>query len=101
MVAFDEVADLQKMPKEVITTLKTYCESGTFARGREIQSGQASMAMFGNTNQPVEVMTKSSHLFAPLPEVIRDDMAFLDRIHFYLPGWEIQKMRNEYCEKGN
>ncbi len=95
-VGFDEVADLQKMPKEVITTLKTYCESGTFARGREIQSGQASMAMFGNTNQAVEVMTKSSHLFAPLPEVVRDDMAFLDRIHFYLPGWEIPKMRNEY-----
>ncbi len=95
-VAFDEVADLQKMPKEVITTLKTYCESGTFARGREVQSGPASIAMFGNTNQPVEVMTRTSHLFAPLPEVIREDMAFIDRIHYYLPGWEIPKMRNEY-----
>ena len=95
-VAFDEVADLQKMPKEVITTLKTYCESGVFARGREIQSGQASIAMFGNTNQPVEVMTRASHLFAPFPDVIREDMAFIDRIHFYLPGWELPKMRNEY-----
>ena len=92
-VAFDEVADLQKMPKEVITTLKTYCESGTFARGKEQLSGSASIAMFGNTNQPVDVMVRSSHLFAPLPEVIREDMAFLDRIHYYIPGWEIPKMQ--------
>ena len=95
-VGFDEVADLQKMPKEVVTTLKTFCESGTFARGKESLSGPASIAMFGNTNQPVEVMVRSSHLFIPMPEVIREDMAFLDRIHYYLPGWEIPKMRVEY-----
>ncbi|MBI4519039.1 MAG: protease Lon-related BREX system protein BrxL [Deltaproteobacteria bacterium] len=95
-VAFDEVADLQKMPKEVVTTLKTYCESGTFARGKEALSGIASVAMFGNTNQPVEVMVRSSHLFLPMPDVIREDMAFLDRIHFYLPGWEVPKMRIEF-----
>lgn len=95
-IAFDEVADLQKMPKEVVTTLKTYCESGTFARGKESLSGLASLALFGNTNQPVEVMVRSSHLFLPLPEVIREDMAFLDRLHFYLPGWEIPKMRIEF-----
>ncbi|MCH7553511.1 MAG: protease Lon-related BREX system protein BrxL, partial [Chloroflexi bacterium] len=95
-VAFDEVADLQKMPKEVITTLKTYCESGSFARGKESLSGMASIAMFGNTNQPVEVMVRSSHLFMPMPDVIREDMAFLDRLHFYIPGWEIPKMRIEY-----
>jgi ATP-dependent Lon protease len=95
-VAFDEVADLQRMPQEVITTLKTYCESGTFARGKEALSGSASLAMFGNTNQPVEVMVRSSHLFTPMPEVIREDMAFLDRIHFYLPGWEVPKMRVEF-----
>jgi ATP-dependent Lon protease len=95
-IAFDEVADLQKMPREVVTTLKTYCESGTFARGKEALSGLASMAMFGNTNQPVEVMVRSSHLFLPMPEVIREDMAFLDRIHFYLPGWDLPKMRVEF-----
>lgn len=95
-IAFDEVADLQKMPKEVVTTLKTYCESGTFARGKESLSGMAAIAMFGNTNQPVEVMVRSSHLFLPMPEVVREDMAFLDRIHFYLPGWEIPKMRVEF-----
>src|SRR5260370_34627251 len=92
-VAFDEVADLQKMPKEVITTLKTYCESGTFARGKEQLSGTASIAMFGHTNQPVEVMVRASHLFAPMPDVIREATAFLDRIHFYIPGWEIPRMQ--------
>lgn len=94
-VGFDEVADLQKMPKEVITTMKTYCESGTFQRGHEAASGDASIAMFGNTNQPIDVMVQTGHLFAPMPDVIRDDMAFIDRLHFYLPGWEIPKMRNE------
>lgn len=95
-VAFDEVADLEKMPKEVITTLKTYCESGTFARGKDSLSGKASIALFGNTNQPVETMVRSSHLFVPMPEVIREDMAFIDRLHYYIPGWEIPKMRIEF-----
>ena len=95
-VGFDEVADLQKMSKEVVTTLKTYCESGSFARGKESLTGQGSIAMFGNTNQPVDVMVRSSHLFMPMPDVIRDDLAFLDRIHCYLPGWEVPKMRMEF-----
>lgn len=95
-VAFDEVADLQKMSKDVITTLKTYCESGTFARGKDALTGAASILFFGNTNQPVEVMVRSSHLFSPMPDIIREDMAFLDRIHYYIPGWEIPKMRIEY-----
>ena len=96
VVGFDEVADLQKMPKEVITTLKTYCESGQFQRGQEAMAGYASLAMFGNTQQPVDVMVQTGHLFAPMPDVIRDDMAFIDRLHFYLPGWEVPKMRNEH-----
>jgi ATP-dependent Lon protease len=95
IVGFDEVADLQKMPQEVITTMKTYCESGTFQRGQEEDRGYASIALFGNTNQPVEIMVQTGHLFAPLPDVIRNDMAFIDRLHFYLPGWEMPKMRNE------
>jgi ATP-dependent Lon protease len=95
VVGFDEIADLQKMPKEVITTMKTFCESGTFQRGKEAASGDASIAMFGNTNQPVDVMVQTGHLFAPMPDVIRDDMAFIDRLHFYLPGWEIPKMRHD------
>jgi len=95
-IGFDEVTDLEKMPREVVSTLKTYCESGTFARGREALTGKASIAFFGNTNQPVETMVRTSNLFMPMPEVIRNDLAFLDRIHYYLPGWEIPKMRNEF-----
>ena len=95
VVGFDEVADLEKMPKEVITTMKTYCESGQYQRGQEAATGEASIAMFGNTNQPIDVMVQTGHLFEPMPTVIRDDMAFIDRLHFYLPGWEIPKMRNE------
>jgi ATP-dependent Lon protease len=95
LVGFDEVADLQKMPKEVVTTMKTFCESGSFQRGQEAVSGDASIAMFGNTNQPIDVMVQTGHLFAPMPDIIRDDMAFIDRLHFYLPGWEIPKMVNE------
>jgi ATP-dependent Lon protease len=95
VVGFYEVADLEKMPKEVITTMKTYCESGQYQRGQEAATGEASMAMFGNTNQPVDVMVQVGHLFEPMPPIIRDDMAFIDRLHFYLPGWEIPKMRND------
>ncbi|NEU96931.1 protease Lon-related BREX system protein BrxL [Bradyrhizobium uaiense] len=95
VVGFDEVADLEKMPKEVITTMKTYCESGSFQRGQEAASGEAGIALFGNTQQPIDVMVQTGHLFEPMPEVIRDDMAFIDRLHFYLPGWEIPKMRND------
>ena len=95
-VAFDEVADLQKMPKEVITMLKTYGESGQFQRGQEMMAGYASIALFGNTQQPIDVMVETGHLFAPMPDVIRDDMAFIDRLHFYLPGWEVPKMHNEH-----
>src|ERR1700680_1230455 len=108
VVGFDEVADLQKMPKEVITTMKTYCESGTFQRGQEAVAGDASIAMFGNTNQAIDVMVhtgqlnhpigrmvQTGHLLAPMPDTIRDDMAFIDRLHFYLPGWEIPQMRNQ------
>jgi len=92
VVAFDEVAELKNMPKELVPMLQTYCESGQFQRGAEGASGEASLALFGNTNRPVDVMVQTSHLFEPLPENVRA-MAFLDRLHFYLPGWEIPKMR--------
>jgi ATP-dependent Lon protease len=51
--------------------------------------------MFGNTNQPIDVMVQTGHLFAPMPDIIRDDMAFIDRLHYYLPGWELPQMRND------
>ena len=94
VVAFDEVAELKNMPKELIPMLQTYCESGQFQRGSEATSGEASLALFGNTNRPVEVLVQSSHLFEPLPENVRT-MAFLDRLHTYVPGWEIPKMRHD------
>lgn len=62
MVGFDEVADLKKMAKEVITTMKTFCESGSFQRGQEPVSSDASIAMFGNTSQPLDVMVQVGHL---------------------------------------
>ena len=96
VVGFDEVADLEKMPKEVISTLKTFCESGQFQRGQEAMTGYASIAMFGNTQQPIDVMVQTGHLLEPLPDTIRNDMAFIDRLHYYLPGWEVPKMRNEH-----
>jgi len=95
-IGFDEVADLQKMPKEVITMMKTYCESGQFQRGQEAMAGYASVALFGNTQQPIDVMVQTGHLFAPMPDIIRAVMRFIDRLHFYLPGWEVPKMRNEH-----
>lgn len=91
VVAFDEVAELKSMPKELVPMLQTYCESGQFQRGSEAATGEASLALFGNTNRPVDVMVQSSHLFEPLPDNLRA-MAFLDRLHFYLPGWEVPKM---------
>lgn len=91
VVAFDEVAELRAMPKELVPMLQTYCESGQFQRGSEAATGEAGLALFGNTNRPVDVMVQTSHLFEPLPENLRA-LAFLDRLHFYLPGWEIPKM---------
>lgn len=87
-VAFDEVAQLKDMPKEMVPMLQTYCESGQYQRGTEAATGEASICLFGNTSRPVEVMVQTSHLFEPLPENLRA-WAFLDRLHFYLPGWEI------------
>ena len=57
--------------------------------------------MFGNTQQPIDVMVQTGHLFAPMPDVIRDDMAFIDRLHFYLAGWEMPKMRNEHFTRSS
>src|SRR4029079_8024286 len=62
---------------------------------QEAASGEAGVALFGNTQQPIDVMVQTGHLFEPMPEAIRDDMAFIDRLHFYLPGWEVPKMRND------
>jgi len=95
VVAFDEVAGLQFSDKTAIQILKDYMESGSFSRGREELVADASIVFNGNINQPVDVLLKTSTLFQPLPDDMRD-MALIDRIHFYLPGWEMPKMRNEF-----
>ncbi len=94
-VAFDEVAGIQFSDKTAIQILKDYMESGSFSRGREELIAEASIVFAGNINQPVETLVRTSTLFQPLPEDMQD-MALIDRLHFYLPGWEMPKMRNEY-----
>jgi ATP-dependent Lon protease len=94
-VAFDEVAGISFSDKTAIQILKDYMESGSFSRGREELVAEASMVFNGNINQPVEVLVRTSTLFQPLPEEMQD-MALIDRLHFYLPGWEMPKMRNEF-----
>ena len=95
VVAFDEVAGIQFSDKSAIQILKDYMESGSFSRGREELVAEASMVFGGNINQPVDVLIRTGTLFQPLPEAMQD-MALIDRLHFYLPGWEMPKMRNEF-----
>ena len=92
-VAFDEVSGIKFKEKDGVQIMKDYMESGSFSRGGGGEmAGSASMVFNGNINQPVETLLRTSHLFSPLSETIRNDTAFLDRIHFYLPGWEVIKL---------
>ena len=95
VVAFDEVAGITFKDKDGIQIMKDYMASGSFARGKEEKAASASMVFVGNINQSVDVLLKTSHLFEPFPEAMAYDSAFFDRMHFYLPGWEIPKMRPE------
>ena len=94
-VAFDEVAGITFKDKDGIQIMKDYMASGSFARGKEEKNANASMVFEGNINQSVEVLLKTSHLFDPFPKEMANDSAFFDRMHFYLPGWEVPKMRPE------
>ena len=94
-VAFDEVAGINFKDKDGIQIMKDYMASGSFARGKEEKNANASMVFVGNINQSVEVLLKTSHLFEPFPPEMANDTAFFDRMHYYLPGWEIPKMRPE------
>ncbi len=94
-VAFDEVAGITFKDKDGVQIMKDYMASGSFARGKEQMPASASMVFVGNINQSVEVMLKTSHLFEPFPEAMAYDTAFLDRMHCYIPGWEIPKYRPE------
>ena len=95
-VAFDEVAGITFKDNDGVQIMKDYMASGSFARGKEEKNAYASMVFVGNINQSVPVLLKTSHLFAPFPDAMANDTAFLDRMHCYIPGWEIPKYRPEY-----
>jgi len=95
-VAFDEVAGIKFKDHDGIQIMKDYMASGSFSRGKEEKNSSASMVFVGNINQSVDVLLKTSHLFDPFPEAMAYDSAFFDRMHCYLPGWEIPKYRPEF-----
>ena len=92
-VAFDEVAGLQMSDATVVNMLKDYMESGSFARGKEEIPAEASIVLIGNTSRPHTDLLRMAHLFADLPPAMIDP-AFLDRLHYYLPGWETPKLES-------
>ena len=92
-ICFDEATDSIFKDRDAIPLMKDYMESGSFSRagaGGEI-TGVASIIFNGNINQPVETVLQTSNLFSPLSDEVNTDTAFLDRLHFYLPGWEMIK----------
>ena len=95
-VTFDEVAGIHFKDNDGIQIMKDYMASGSFARGKEEKAASASMVFIGNINQSVDVLLKTSSLFDPFPPKMGTDTAFLDRIHCYIPGWEIPKFRPEH-----
>jgi ATP-dependent Lon protease len=92
-VAFDEAAGIRFSDKNGINIMKNYMEDWAFSRGREIISAEGSIVFVGNLDGDVQTILRTSHLFYPLPKEM--DTAFFDRIHFYLPGWEFGKTRDE------
>jgi len=92
-VGFDEVAGLQMSDTTVVNMLKDYMESGSFARGKEEVPAEASIVLIGNTSKPHTELVRTAHLFADLPKAMVDP-AFLDRLHYYLPGWEVPKLES-------
>lgn len=95
VLAFDEVAGVHFTDPTGVQILKDYMESGSFSRGREEVPAEASIVFVGNLDQSVENLSRTSHLFQPLPDQLQD-MAFIDRLHFYLPGWETPKMETRF-----
>ena len=96
VVSVDEVAGIKFKDKDGIQIMKDYMASGSFARGKEEKAASASMVFVGNINQSVDVLLKTSSLFDPFPPEMGTDTAFLDRLHCYIPGWEIPKFRPEH-----
>ena len=94
-IAFDEVAGMHFRDTDAIQIMKDYMASGSFARGRDLINADASMVFVGNINDTVQNLLKITHLFSPFPPEFNNDSAFFDRMHYYLPGWEIPKLRSE------
>ena len=96
VVAFDEVAGIKFKDKDGVQIMKGYMASGSFSRGKAEIQAKASMVFVGNINQSVETLLKTSSLFDPFPPEMGLDTAFLDRMHSYVPGWEIPKYRPDF-----
>lgn len=92
VVCFDEVSGISFDSKDGVNIMKGYMESGEFSRGKESIRGDGSMVFVGNFDVDVEHQQRVGHLFGPLPDEMRDDTAWMDRIHCYLPGWNVPKM---------
>ncbi|MDM1695923.1 protease Lon-related BREX system protein BrxL [Thiopseudomonas alkaliphila] len=95
VVCFDEVSGISFDTKEGVNIMKGYMESGEFSRGKESIRADGSMVFVGNFDVDVEHQQRVGHLFGPLPAEMRDDTAWMDRVHCYLPGWDVPKMNRE------
>ncbi|MDH4459319.1 MAG: protease Lon-related BREX system protein BrxL [Nevskia sp.] len=93
VVCFDEVSGVSFDQKDGVNIMKGYMESGEFSRGKESIRADGSIVMVGNFDVDIEHQQRMGHLFSPLPPEMRDDTAFMDRIHCYLPGWDVPKLK--------
>lgn len=96
VVCFDEVSGISFDQKDGVNIMKGYMESGEFSRGKESIRADGSIVMVGNFDVDVEHQQRIGHLFGPLPPEMRNDTAFMDRIHAYLPGWDVPKIHKEF-----
>ena len=98
-IAFDEVAGITQASGDMVQIMKNYMANGSFARGADSISSDASIAFEGNTFRSVADMMRTTNLFEPFPDAFNNDSAFFDRIHAYLPGWETPKLRSALFTK--
>ena len=96
VVCFDEVSGISFDQKDGVNIMKGYMESGEFSRGKEPIRADGGIAMVGNFDVDVEHQQRVSHLFGPMPKEMRDDTAFMDRIHAFVPGWDFPKLNKTY-----
>lgn len=95
VVCFDEVSGISFDQKDGVNIMKGYMESGEFSRGKESIRADGSIVMVGNFDVDVEHQQRIGHLFGPMPSEMRDDTAFMDRIHAFLPGWDVPKINKD------